>query len=355
MTTTPLFPIALSSQLDDTGVERVHAANTKMIALPEYVLSVAVPTILMNGFGESEFFMIEKGTISSPFAAPESPDFCAQVQRLSTGRLLARRSSKTFYKDDIAAWVDTGNALDDNPALLESGGVLITSPSGGGAIKRSVDFGVTWSTVLLSGAGPLVDFCACGSTLIALCSNTSNRVYTSVDAGLTWAQATLTGLSWNGPTGSGYSRFAAAVGNTAVLAGRNVSLSRPAVLVTDDAGVTWDVVELPVVTGYTQITGVSTDGTDILVVLAKPGGPANGIIYKYNIGSKTFTVVLAATNYFPSNLWNAKGVWYCSVYALNNKASWWWSNDGIVWTFAEYGTTYNEVLSVAYDARGTGE
>lgn len=350
MATTPLFPIAISSQLDDTGVERIHAAPILERVFPVHVPDNKVPAILLNGSGESEHFMIFQGTISVGNPPPETPDFCNQITKLSTGRLLARHSLASFTKDGTDAWVDTGNDLDDNPSVLEVDNVLITGDIGG--YFRSLDFGDSWTPGAMGG-NP-IDFVACGSTVFALCSSSSNKVFKSTTLGSSWTEVDLTGLNWNGPSVSGTNKFAAAVGDTAVLAGKNVSLNVPAVLVTLDAGATWDVVELPVTTGYTQITGVNTDGTDILIVLSKPTGDTDGIIYKFN-SDKTFTTVLATTNDFAANIWHAKGVWYVPTYTFTGQATWWWSANGVDWEYATYGSGYNELLAVCCDARGTGE
>lgn len=57
MTTTPLFPIALSSQLDDTGVERVHATGLSLITRATWA---APPAALYLGI--SDLLTLQKST-----------------------------------------------------------------------------------------------------------------------------------------------------------------------------------------------------------------------------------------------------------------------------------------------------
>lgn len=347
---TNLIPAAISSQLDQTGEERIHAAPYEVIVRPVYVPAPpAVPAIFLTGDGDSDFFLVSQGNVVGPLTAPESPDFSQQLARLSSGRLVARGSGSYFYSDDEATtWFPVSYNGDNNSSLLEVNGVLLVG--GVGLIDRSVNNGDSWTFVLT--AGNAIDFCTNGTVIVALCSDTSNLVKRSTDNGLTWIDADLTGLGWSGPSVTGFSRYAAAVGDTFVLAGREFGTSNPAILVSNDAGVTWERKNLPSAVGTHLVNGVATDGTTILIARGKAGGPENGTIFRYNIDTEDFTTVVAATGYYTDNLWHIEGVWYCSLFAYDGSATWLWSSDGVTWAQAAYPGGYNEMRAMAYNATG---
>lgn len=308
----------------------------------------AVRAVFLNSEGESEHFSLMGGTVAGPFPAPEDPDYTQQLARLTSDRLYARSNIGNWYSDDDIAWAAGGVGGDNNSSLIEVGNTLFVGTIGG--IHQSLTEGAAWAFNPVTG-NP-VAFASNGTVVMSITSSTANKAYRKPDLLSAWVEIDLTGKAWSGPEASGFNQFGAGVGDTFVFAGRHTGFNQTAVLVTDDAGLTVDRVNLPAHADVRQIVGIATDGVDILLAQGKSAAPAETVIYRYNIATRTFTELFVIDGFFAGNLWFAEGVWYCPIYTYDGSATWYWSTNKTDWNLASHPGGYNEVLAVAYDAAG---
>lgn len=200
MTTTPLFPIAISSQLDDTGVERVHAADLTPVTRASYFV---VPTqlygtvILDAGWLNS----IDGGDTFNYVPPPDTPGVFVGTTMFITqvGQYLWRAGSSSGnynwrYSSDGITWSSsmTMTPTFSTLGILWTGSAYVLWGSEYTFISATGADG-TWSAARTTVAGGGIASCAnIGDTLVATRIDSSS-LRVSQDAGTSWATVTLTG------------------------------------------------------------------------------------------------------------------------------------------------------------------
>ncbi len=228
-----LIPIAISSQLDVTGEERVHAAKYTRTVRADYVASVYQ-------------WVDALGDISGDYSL-----FDTSMAYMDGYYLIHGDSGVILKSVDLATWTAysvgeevlpeqnellVGNSTD----LVTDGTVLIAVASGGPDIARTTDaaLAASWAAVT-SEAGAAPDNAiraaayGAGTFVLAGKSDTGN-LQISDDAGLTWTlKSSGFGVTINDSIEAGHYANATFVfvGNTADF--------RAAITKSTDAGLTW--------------------------------------------------------------------------------------------------------------------
>jgi hypothetical protein len=210
----------------------------------------------------------------------------------------------------------------------ESGTVIAFTPSNA-TMRRSVDRGLTWSTVTLGTAAlPSGSIETDGLGNWMMISSTLNVVLVSSDDGLTWTQKTMPSNGSSSPWGAIY-----CVGPGTFMA--NYAGSGYPLIRTTDSGTTWTSS-----TSGMQVNDIASDRAGTVIIAA-----SNGIFKSTNGGASFGASIFAPANAVSAIAADKAGMWF--MYG-NTATSMYISRDnGATWSLTVNATAQTALQSAA--------
>lgn len=208
MTINSIVPVAVSSQLDNSGEERIHIANTVpggVIRQPWVAPPSPFESIFIMDRLDSTFLVHADNDDNTNFPIYQATGGLAYGSAFPTvhginGKLFSFRptSNRTRVSDDGINWVGTTGLVGAGAvwSAIHTGTEYLIFPDSGTDNLYSAD-GLTWSTrARLSGYNELSGVAKKGNTIINS-TTTANTLHVSTDNGLTQTAVNTGGTSLN--------------------------------------------------------------------------------------------------------------------------------------------------------------
>lgn len=326
-----LVPIAISSQLDVTGEERIHAAKYTETVRP-WVL-VLLGDLQDGVVGES-------GTYQYTVAGTYPPFTVATIDgALPSGAVINADGLVTYTYDtaDVYNWeLEVTDAMGNTTQLLDTAEVIsnnmFIAVSSNGEIASSLD-GVTWALVTDTG-DDLRRIEYVNDRWIAT-SGDASSTHMSTD-GVTWTPGVL-----SAPSTASFNNLPVTWTNAAgYIVGKDTST-----FYTSPDGIAWTSATIDA--GTTSLGGAASNGTDILF------GDNSRTAWKSEDDGATwnsFTTVFAAGSDIYDLVWSTDHSLYAAVAVNNGVTSIITSPDGETWTSRRGGSSQFRGIHYAYTA-----